>query len=234
MLLSWVSSHGIDKSARSTIARIGTKCTIAERRSNRLQKPLRFSPWQGSFLFWFRQHLLYYQAETINAGLHREEIVSITCVGRSGQVLKDLFEECRLEYLRRNQNKTTIFKHRGNNWKKGTTKNTRPLSTVIVPEKLKQPLVDDIQHFLDSDTQNWYAQHNIPYRRGYLLYGPPGTGKSSLSSAVAGKFGLDIYIVNIPGVNDHILEELFNELPERCIVLLLEYYLALQLDLLLR
>ncbi|KID83326.1 cell division protease ftsH [Metarhizium guizhouense ARSEF 977] len=44
--------------------------------------------------------------------------------------------------------------------------------------------------------------------------------KSSLGSAVAGEFNLDIYIVNAPSVDDQTLEELFNSLPERCVVLL--------------
>lgn len=220
MLLTWVSARGFDNAARSTIARVGAKWNVPETRCTSVKKQVCFAPWNGAFFFWFQQHLLSYRTETVNAGLHREEVVSITCIGRSGRVIKDLFEECRRDYLRRNQNKTTIFKNRGSYWKKATTKDTKPLSTVIMPEQQKQLLVDDIHRFLDVDTENWYSEHNIPYRRGYLLYGPPGTGKSSLSSAVAGRFGLDIYIVNIPSVNDQVLVELFNELPERCIVLL--------------
>ena len=61
----------------------------------------------------------------------------------------------------------------------------------------------------------------MPYRRGYLFYGPPGTGKSSLSVAIAGEFGLDLYEVKIPSVaTDADLEQMFQEIPPRCVVLL--------------
>jgi hypothetical protein len=33
-------------------------------------------------------------------------------------------------------------------------------------------LLADCQEFLASE--DWYAHHGIPFRRGYLLYGPPG------------------------------------------------------------
>lgn len=56
---------------------------------------------------------------------------------------------------------------------------------------------------------------------GYLFYGPPGTGKSSLSSALAGEFGLDLYQVKLPSVgSDASLEQMFQEIPPQCIVLL--------------
>lgn len=56
---------------------------------------------------------------------------------------------------------------------------------------------------------------------GYLFYGPPGTGKSSLSTALAGEFGLDLYEVKIPSVgSDADLEQMFQEIPPQCIVLL--------------
>lgn len=56
---------------------------------------------------------------------------------------------------------------------------------------------------------------------GYLFHGPPGTGKSSLSTALAGEFGLDLYEVKIPSVaSDADLEQMFQEIPPQCIVLL--------------
>jgi chaperone BCS1 len=48
----------------------------------------------------------------------------------------------------------------------------RPLGTVVLPEQQAAALLADCQEFLASE--QWYAHHGIPYRRGYLLYGAPG------------------------------------------------------------
>ncbi|CRK35438.1 hypothetical protein BN1723_004162, partial [Verticillium longisporum] len=73
----------------------------------------------------------------------------------------------------------------------------------------------------DPKTKRRYQSRSMPYRRGYLFYGPPGTGKSSLSVALAGEFGLDLYEVKIPSVaTDADLEQMFQEVPPRCVVLL--------------
>ncbi|XWW94490.1 hypothetical protein V2A60_002433 [Cordyceps javanica] len=202
MLMAWVSSHGLNEAARSRIARVGVKWANQENDCGPVKKPISLSPWK------------------VVTGLSRKEIVSISCVGRSGRVLDKLMEQCRREYLKKNQGNITIFENRGDFWKKRTTKAIRPLSTVIIPEYQKQVLVSDVQEFINSDTREWYRQKGLPYRRGYLFYGPPGTGKSSLSSAIAGEFGMDIYIVNVPGVDDQTLAQLFNELPDKCVVLL--------------
>ncbi|KAH9427491.1 hypothetical protein MCOR02_012122 [Pyricularia oryzae] len=76
--------------------------------------------------------------------------------------------------------------------------------------------------YLDPKSEEWYANHGIPLRRGYLFHGPPGTGKTSLSLALADFFGLDIYVINLaePALTDNSLLELANDVPERCIVLL--------------
>ena len=54
------------------------------------------------------------------------------------------------------------------------------------------------------------------------MYGPPGTGKTSLSFAIAGFFGLDVFCVSLaePTVTEEDLVMLFDELPEQCVVLL--------------
>ncbi|EFY94593.2 ATPase, AAA-type, core [Metarhizium robertsii ARSEF 23] len=158
--------------------------------------------------------------QTVDRGLHKEEVITISCPGRSVQVLKEFIGECRHEYLEQIGGKITIFKNSGDYWKRISTKEKRPLDTVIISSSLKQELVDDLKNFLNEETRHWYIQRSIPYRRGYLLHGPPGTGKSSLGSALAGEFNLDIYIINAPSVDDQMLEHLFNNLPDRCVVLL--------------
>jgi chaperone BCS1 len=59
-------------------------------------------------------------------------------------------------------------------------------------------------------------------RRGYLFHGEPGTGKTSLSFAIAGVFGLEIYCISLlePTLTEEDLGMLFNSLPRRCVVLL--------------
>ncbi|KAF4582832.1 mitochondrial chaperone BCS1 [Ophiocordyceps camponoti-floridani] len=158
--------------------------------------------------------------EVRDAGLHKEEEISISCLGRSSSVLRRLLGECRAEYLSRIKYMTTVFENRGDTWVKATERETRPLSTVILGERQKRQLVDDIKGFLDAETRRWFARRAIPYRRGYLLYGPPGTGKSSFSLSVAGELRLDMYMVSVPGVGDQMLRELFSKLPPRCVVML--------------
>lgn len=58
--------------------------------------------------------------------------------------------------------------------------------------------------------------------KNQLFHGPPGTGKTSLSFAIAGVFGLDVFCLSLaePTITEEDLVNLFDELPERCLVLL--------------
>lgn len=220
IISAWTSAKRLNKTARSRIARVGMAQCIGEQVSNGSQRPLRVAPGYGSFLFWYHGHLLFYQSSSVSSGMQKEDLISITCIGRSGNILNEFLRDCHQEYESQYREKTIIFKHRNDFWRRTLSIDKRPLFTVIVPEQLKRKFVDDVRNFLDLDTRTWYSSRGIPYRRGYLLYGPPGTGKSSLCAAVAGEFGLDIYVVDIPSTNDYNLAELFRQLPENCVVLL--------------
>ena len=54
------------------------------------------------------------------------------------------------------------------------------------------------------------------------MTGPPGTGKTSLSFAIAGHFNLDVHCISLAesSITEEDLVLLFDELPEKCLVLL--------------
>ncbi|TVY39185.1 putative mitochondrial chaperone [Lachnellula subtilissima] len=162
------------------------------------------------------------------ASMSEREEISVSCFGRNPAILKELLDDCRTDFLSHDENRTIIY--RGGmksgtaepNWVRCISRVSRPFSTIVLDEAVKQSLLDDMKDYLHPYTRRWYSNRGIPYRRGYLLYGPPGTGKSSLSFAIAGHFKLKIYIVslNSPAMNEENLSQLFSELPKQCVVLL--------------
>ena len=216
MLLTWVKARELASTAQSSIVRVAKET----RSGQTAKKALVYVPWNGSFWFWYRNQPVSYRTGLVDLGFHKEEQVSLTCLGRSSRLLRTLMDECELEYSAQGEKKTAIFEHHEDRWIRIASRNVRPLSTVILSEKTKKTLVDHVKEFLEPQAKNWYSQKSLAYRQGYLLYGPPGTGKSSLSLSVAGEFDLDMYIVSIPSVTDQLLQKLFLSLPDRCMVLL--------------
>ncbi|KAH6645644.1 putative mitochondrial chaperone bcs1 [Truncatella angustata] len=220
MLLGWISLNDLGSLARSSVARVGAEGKTPPDHFIAKKKPLHFSPWKASFLFWYNSNLLLFRSTLKETAFRQEEEISLTCLGRTSKVIQAFLAECRLEYLQRIENKTTIFEHSAERWRRTTAINARPMSTVLISDHEKQSLISDVDKFLAEETQKWYSARAIPYRRGYLLYGPPGTGKSSLSLSIAGHFGLDIYVLSISSVDDETLKTLFAQLPQHCVVLL--------------
>lgn len=158
-----------------------------------------------------------------------ENLIQIDCIGRSIDPIRELLRAARVWSLDRQKNHTVIRhptpKDRGRyggSWSRTFTRPSRPISTVILDAEQKQMIIHDMNEYLHPASSTWYATRGIPYRRGYLLYGPPGTGKTSLSFALAGIFGLDIYCISLqePTLTESDLMQLFNSLQRRCIVLL--------------
>ncbi|EJP68697.1 mitochondrial chaperone BCS1 [Beauveria bassiana ARSEF 2860] len=230
MLLGWIFAAGIDKGARSVIARVGVRggglieeeaaAAAGPSPKNNNKKRITFSPWNGALLFWFHGRPVYFKTHMRQVGLLQEEEVTVVSLGRSAAPLRNLLEECRQLHLRQTEQRVAIFGNHGSAWSKEASRVARPLSTVAMDRDTKEQLVADMARFVNPATQRWYAQRGIPYRRGYLFYGQPGTGKTSLSLSVAGHFDLDIYRIQVSGITDDSLKQLFEKLPERCVVLL--------------
>ena len=102
----------------------------------------------------------------------------------------------------------------------GCYRPARALEGVVMEKEVKDSLVADIEFYLSSECRKFYENRGIPYRRGYLLYGPPGTGKTSFATSVASHFNMPIYVLNLTGLDDKSMAGLFQQMPQRCILLL--------------
>jgi mitochondrial chaperone BCS1 len=148
--------------------------------------------------------------------------LSLECFGRSLDPIKALLEEAQTHYLQKSFTTTTIYRANGPGWLPVVSRPSRAIDSVILEPEKKQALLTDMNEYLHPRTRRWYANRGIPYRRGYLFSGPPGTGKTSLSAALAGVFGVDIYVLSLldPYINEDSLQRLFSSVPSRCIMLL--------------
>ncbi|KXJ89980.1 P-loop containing nucleoside triphosphate hydrolase protein [Microdochium bolleyi] len=153
------------------------------------------------------------------------EPLVVMCLGRSVQPVKRFLTTCREFADKQREAFITVRASRNQHYREGwdTTilRPMRPLETVHFDKTVKDELVLDIKNYLKASTRRFYMERGIPYRRGYLLHGPPGTGKTSLSLALAGHFGLELYLLHLPTIReDGDLERLFVTLPPQCIVLI--------------
>jgi chaperone BCS1 len=194
--------------------------------------PISLQPFQGTHIFRRHGSWILFQ-HRINSGSHLVPLpkekghVQLKCLGSSPAPLQYLMEEAQLHNLERTKSTTTILRAIANvrdmvRWTRFSARPSRDISTVIFDKGRKAALLKDINEYLHPHTRRWYANHGIPYRRGYLFSGAPGTGKTSLTSALAGIFGLDIYVLSLldPNLNESQLMRLMSEVPARCIVLL--------------
>lgn len=94
----------------------------------------------------------------------------------------------------------------------------------IVSSKVKSELFDDIELFMNSE--NLYAERGLDFKRGYMLYGPPGCGKSSSIKAIANKYSLPVFNLDLETIktNSHLISlmnDILYEVPDSPYVKLL-------------
>lgn len=113
----------------------------------------------------------------------------------------------------------TIYENNGGYWRISKQKKPRKLESVVFKPQFKKLVLEDINDFIDSE--EWYHEMGIPYKRSYLLYGPPGTGKSSFSQALAAEINYSICFVNCSDkINDFNFNTLLNQAPKKSIILI--------------
>ncbi|KAJ6789227.1 hypothetical protein PWT90_05837 [Aphanocladium album] len=196
----------------------------------------RYIPALGQTGFWHKGtyfRLLRFKESFANSGgwgpMKDVESIRIACYGRSILPIKGLLADAKALYWKDMSQKTTIYRPRSkemrrdyNMWQQVARRPVRPIRTVVLDNKEKHDVLADVNEYLHPATPRWYASRGIPLRRGYLFHGPPGTGKTSFSFALAGVFGIDIYVISLQdaSITEEDLAVLFTKLPRRCVILL--------------
>jgi chaperone BCS1 len=195
------------------------------------EKPeLQFLPGKGSHIFWYKGKMVWMQRHFDgnpmttgwNNQVFQSERLVLSCYGRRKDFFLDLLNEAMDLSYARDVDKTKIYVLRdwGSDWKQVLTKPIRSIESVILDGAIASHLIKDAKEFLESES--WYQEHGIPYRRGYLLHGPPGTGKSSFAQALAGNLKFSICVLSLSNqhLNDQELNNCLHNAPKKSVILL--------------
>ena len=155
-------------------------------------------PAPGRHWFWYRGRPFrvdFYRSEDTHGWApKRTESLWFRTIGRDQLLLKAFVHEIASCHRKHQQVQSCLHVY-SDYWERVEGYTARLVDSVILKPGERERLVADIEKFKASKSR--YRHLGVPYHRGYLLYGPPGTGKTSLVSAIAGKFAMSIYAINL-------------------------------------
>jgi len=154
--------------------------------------------------------------DTKGRSQRRVESLIFKTFGRDQQIVKEFVAEVVSCQHRKRCTSSYLYLY-DDGWDNVAAYSPRLIDSVLLKPGEKEHLMQDIERFRSSRER--YRRLGVPYHRGYLFYGPPGTGKTSLVSALAAKFGMSIYVVNLAEMNDRTLKKSMNWVPENSVIL---------------
>jgi len=144
-------------------------------------------------------------------------IIHLTMVGRKKKILYDLIDEFSYKLP---EHKLSVWKYNGE-WSVCSTIEQRKLNTVIIDKTIKNKILSVIDEFKDS--QDWYIERGIPYKKIFILHGIPGTGKTSLIKSLAGFYGKNLCLINISSMTDSSFEAALYSVPENSFIVIEDF-----------
>jgi chaperone BCS1 len=209
----WVKEWLLEQNFLKRIRRVDLDTTIRK-------EELALIPAPGRHWFWHagRPFMVYFYRNEDPKGSSRRRTESLTfhTIGRRQAFLKRFVKDI-VECHEKNLGiRSSLFMY-DDGWMRVEAYAPRLVESVVLKLGEKDRLIRDIQKFRNSRQR--YRQLGVPYHRGYLFYGPPGTGKTSLVSAMAARFEMHIYAINLSIFNDRTLTTAINDVPPNSVIL---------------
>lgn len=101
----------------------------------------------------------------------------------------------------------------------GEQKSVNPLEDYALSNELKEAL-EEFSCWKNSE--QWFKEKKVPYRRGWLLHGPAGTGKSALVRLIAQLNDIPVWVFDLSRMSNEELYDNWKSMQENtpCIALL--------------
>ena len=214
MAFRWVKEWMLEQKFLKRVRRVDLDTTLRGAELAMVPAPGRHWFWHAGRPFW----VWFYRSDQSQLYSRRTESLTFQTVGRDRRFLKKFVDDIVTCHRKKVSVVSYLYVYDDSSWSQVEAYCPRLLESVILRSGEKEQLVRDIEKFRTSRKR--YRQLGVPYHRGYLLYGPPGTGKTSLVSALANRFGMSIYAVNLTEFNDRTLRSAINNVPEGSVILL--------------
>jgi len=211
---TWVKEWFLEQEFLKRIRRVDLDTTLRGAEMALVPAPGRHLFWYGKRPFWV---WFYRSEETQGHRQRRMESLTFRTIGRDQAFLKRFVKDVLACHHRKERAASYLHVYDDCCWTYISAYSPRLLDSVILKPGEKEHLMQDLERFRSSRPR--YRRLGVPYHRGYLLYGPPGTGKTSLVSAVAAKFGMSIYAVDLTEFTDRTLKSAMNDVPENSVIL---------------
>ena len=209
---TWVKEWFLEQKFLKRVRSLDLDTTLRGAEIAMIPAPGRHWFWRAHRPFW----IWYWRTEeTKGRSQRRVESLMIQTIGRNQQLLRDFVSEVVACHHKR-QNRSDLYLY-DDGWDRFTAYSPRRLDSVVLKPGEKEHLLADVKQFLASRER--YRRLGVPYHRGYLFYGPPGTGKTSLVSALAARFGMSVYVVNLSEMNDRTLKAAMNWVDPHSVIL---------------
>jgi mitochondrial chaperone BCS1 len=210
---TWVKEWLLEQKFLKRVRRVDLDTTVRNARLALIPAPGRHWFWHANrpFFVYFYRH-----EETKGWTPRRTESLTFMTVGRKQSLLREFVSDVIACHEKNMRVCSSLFIY-DEGWTRIQGYMSRSLDSVILSAGVKEDLLSDVERFRASESR--YRQLGVPYHRGYLFYGPPGTGKTTLASALAEKFDMSIYAVNLNDFTDRSLMGVVNDIPPKSVVL---------------
>jgi chaperone BCS1 len=209
----WVKEWFLEQKFLRRIRRVDLDTTLRH-------EELAFIPAPGRHWFWYSgrpfQVEFHRTDDTRGPWNKRNEELVFQTIGRKQRFLKQFVDEI-VECHKKNAGAISSLFVYDEYWERMKGYTPRSLESVILKLDEKERLVLDIETFKGAKAR--YRELGVPYHRGYLFYGPPGTGKTSVVSALAARFAMSIYLINLTDFNDKSLLKALKDIPANSVIL---------------